>query len=293
MARHQAGAFTREQAHAQGWSNKRLAGGVRRGRLRRPSRNVFVVVGTQGPTTDDWVALLAAGPSGVLAGWSAARLLDIEWRERRHGPVCVALPRSEHRRLDGVVVLRQAIPDDDVVQGTGLMRRTSRARTVVDCLRLSPRVHREGMLDTALLRGWLTVDELAHQVRALCGQRGVPDLVRLLAGVSGGARSRAERVAQQVLARSGLAGWEWNMPVPLPDGSTAVIDAALPHLKVAVEIDGRAHHIDTDRFQHDRTRQNGLVALGWIVLRFTWWDITRRPGYVVDAVRRAAATRAA
>jgi very-short-patch-repair endonuclease len=275
-----------------GWSNKRLASGARRGLFRQPFRNVLVVVAAQGSTTDDWAALLAAGPSGVLVGWSAARLLDIEWRERPHGPPCVGLPRSEHRRLDDVVVLRRAIPDVDVVAGAGSLRRTSRARTVVDCLRLSPRVHRERMLDTALLRGWLTVGELATQVTAVCGQRGTPDLVRLLVGVSGGARSRAERVAQQLLARSGLAGWEWNMPVTLLDGSTAVVDAALPHLKIAVEIDGRAYHVDADRFQHDRTRQNGLVALGWIVLRFTWWD-TRRPGYVLDAVRRAAVTRAA
>jgi hypothetical protein len=30
------------------------------------------------------------------------------------------------------------------------------------------------MLDTALLHGWLTVDELANQVTAVYGQRGRP-----------------------------------------------------------------------------------------------------------------------
>lgn len=293
MARRQAGAFTRDQARAVGWTNKRLAGGVRRGLLGQPFRDVFVVVAADGPTTRDWAALLAAGPSAVLVGWSAARLLDMQWRERPHGPACVGLPRSEHRRLNGVVVLRQAIPADDVVAGAGSLRHTSRARTVVDCLRLSPAVHRERMLDTALMRGWLTVDRLAAQVSAVYGQRGAPDMMRLLAGVSGGARSHAERVAQQVLGRAGVTGWEWNLPVTLMDGTTAVVDAALPALKIAVEIDGRAYHVDADRFQHDRTRQNGLVALGWIVLRFTWWDVSRRPGYVVDAVRQAVASRLA
>jgi very-short-patch-repair endonuclease len=145
------------------------------------------------------------------------------------------------------------------------------------------------MLDTALVRRWITVQEFAAQVRTLTGQRGAPMLRDLLTGVASGARSRAERVAQQLILSTGVRGWEWNLEVPLPSGGVAVLDAALPHLRIAVEIDGRAYHVDPDRFQRDRTRQNALVAAGWTVLRFTWWDLTERPDYVVQAILSAVA----
>ena len=31
-------------------------------------------------------------------------------------------------------------------------------------------------------------------------------------------------------------------------------------------------------------RKNRLVAAGWTVLRFTWWDLTQRPDYVVASI---------
>jgi very-short-patch-repair endonuclease len=149
------------------------------------------------------------------------------------------------------------------------------------------------MLDEALYRRWLTVEDFVDQVHAVHGQRGAPALRALLRGVGSGARSAAERLAQQVLARSGIEGWTWNHPVALPDGTTAVLDAALAGLRIAIEIDGRAYHSGPREFQHDRTRQNALVAAGWIVLRFTWFDLTRRPDYVVAAVRAAVRSRGA
>ena len=59
-----------------------------------------------------------------------------------------------------------------------------------------------------------------------------------------------------------------------------------PGAKLVVEVDGLAHHVTPDRFQADRQRQNRLVAAGWTVLRFTWRDLTERPGYVVATIGR-------
>ena len=44
-----------------------------------------------------------------------------------------------------------------------------------------------------------------------------------------------------------------------------------------------------DRFQRDRTKVVDLTIIGWKVVRFTWADITQRPGYVVASVRRLIA----
>lgn len=67
----------------------------------------------------------------------------------------------------------------------------------------------------------------------------------------------------------------------------ARVDAAYPPLLVAIEVDGFSAHSSPDAFQRDRTRQNRLVALGWIVLRFTWDDVVRRPAMVAKTIREA------
>lgn len=59
--------------------------------------------------------------------------------------------------------------------------------------------------------------------------------------------------------------------------------------RLVVEIDGWAYHSTPDRFQGDRTRQNRIVAAGWDVLRFTWRDVTERPGYVIATIRATLA----
>jgi hypothetical protein len=47
------------------------------------------------------------------------------------------------------------------------------------------------------------------------------------------------------------------------EGCLYYIDIAFPHLKLAIEIDGRLHEEDEDLFESDRWRQNALVALSY------------------------------
>ncbi len=53
------------------------------------------------------------------------------------------------------------------------------------------------------------------------------------------------------------------------DGLDYRIDLAIPEYMIAIEIDGFEFHRSRYSFDHDRTRQNALVANGWTVLRFT------------------------
>jgi very-short-patch-repair endonuclease len=50
--------------------------------------------------------------------------------------------------------------------------------------------------------------------------------------------------------------------------------------------------VDVDRFRADRHKGNALVRAGWDLLRFTWHDLSNRPGYVVGEIRSALATAA-
>ena len=65
------------------------------------------------------------------------------------------------------------------------------------------------------------------------------------------------------------------------------IDFAWPEHRVLVETDGWDTHGPRRAFEDDRARDADLIALGFVVLRFTWLQIARTPARV--AARLAAA----
>ena len=141
------------------------------------------------------------------------------------------------------------------------------------------------LLDRALQRQWITVGDLARRVQGHFGRRGARRLVRLLGLATSGARSAAERLAAQLLRQAGIGGWVANAQIRDGYGLIGVGDIVFSHLKLVIEIDGRAFHVTPEQFQADRERQNRLVAAGWTVLRFTWRDLTERPAYVIGTIR--------
>jgi len=58
-------------------------------------------------------------------------------------------------------------------------------------------------------------------------------------------------------------------------------------------VDGWAWNVDADRFVADRRKGNALVRAGWILLRFTWHDLTARPAAVLTGILDALAAHAA
>ena len=64
------------------------------------------------------------------------------------------------------------------------------------------------------------------------------------------------------------------------------MDFFWPTAGLVVEVDGRATHGTRRAFEADRDRDGRLAVAGYLVLRFTWWDVTRRPAVVADRVRR-------
>jgi very-short-patch-repair endonuclease len=66
-------------------------------------------------------------------------------------------------------------------------------------------------------------------------------------------------------------------------------DFAWPEHRVVVETDGWQAHGTPYAFQADRTETNVLQLAGWLVLRFTWEDLTRRSRRVAATVKAALA----
>jgi very-short-patch-repair endonuclease len=92
-----------------------------------------------------------------------------------------------------------------------------------------------------------------------------------------------------------LAGPSRMIDVTIPPQSPFgpwTLDLAFPALRVAVEVDGWAWHVARDRFVNDRAKGNELVVAGWILLRFTWTDLTEHPDRC-SAILRSTLARAA
>lgn len=70
--------------------------------------------------------------------------------------------------------------------------------------------------------------------------------------------------------------------VQTKDGSRYRLDFAIPSRRIAVELDGHAHHSTIEQFVNDRQRQRKLEADGWRIIRFAGREV------VEDATRCVA-----
>jgi very-short-patch-repair endonuclease len=287
VARDQAGVFVPAQARACGLSTYQI-------RRRRAAGEFVPALGSAlafagAPIVAeslDWAAYLSAGSDAVMSGASAAA----RHRIKVVGPrPCVTVPVRRHLRLDGVTLLRDDLPDDDIDFVTGAAV-TSLPRTVVDCLALAGDRQALALLDRALQRYWITLETLIAHVRSRTGTRGADRLRRFVRIATSGARSDSERRLVQCCARAGLSGWEVNVTIVDAWGRPiGEFDVVIERLRLAIEADGWAYHSDQGRFQRDRTKQNAAVKAGWTILRFTWADLQHRSVDVIQTIRATAA----
>ena len=68
-----------------------------------------------------------------------------------------------------------------------------------------------------------------------------------------------------------------------PDGEYR-LDFAFPVIKLAIEVDGYVWHFTPEHLQRDHARRNQLQRDGWVVLVYTWRDITADPARVVREI---------
>ncbi len=123
--------------------------------------------------------------------------------------------------------------------------------------------------------------------RAYCrnlGRSGWADAARLICAAADRADSAAERLLVTLLRAAGISGWVLGHPF-----GPYRIDLAFPAVRLAVEVDGWAWHVDVERFRTDRRKGNAITRAGWDLLRFTWHDLDGRPRRVVAEIAEALA----
>lgn len=100
--------------------------------------------------------------------------------------------------------------------------------------------------------------------------QGVPAQAKARAKGSGGAGERAEAALYATLTALGIAHeaqYPWGALLDPPRRFCA--DAAIPELKLLLEIDGRAHIAGYARFTADMERRRCAVHAGFVLLAYT------------------------
>ena len=92
----------------------------------------------------------------------------------------------------------------------------------------------------------------------------------------------------------GVRGWVANYAVISAAAApvTAYCDIAFPRLKLAIEIDGDAHHASKAANRRDRLRDQELARLGWQVVRVSAHCVMADPDDFVALVRDLVRVRA-
>lgn len=287
----QEGLITRRQLVDVGCSSRTFDRLVERGRLIVVFPGVFRLSGRRLRWQERVRAAVLWGGDGTVASHRcAARLHGLELRS---GVVEVTVP-AHTRAPDGVKVHYAVIDPADVRSVSGIPV-TSPARTLLTIGSVVPQALVEQLLDEALIKGLVTLDELVD-VYMRVARRGMPGVAkfrRVLAmrvALPNVIRSKLERKLLSVIRTYELPQPETQYEVHI-EGQRYEIDAAYPDLGIAVEADGHEFHLARRARQADLERQNALILRGWLVMRFTWQDVTRHPQRVAEAISAAISSR--
>ena len=223
-------------------------------------------------------ALLAC-PSAALHGMSGARLRRLSglpvWRETEQAELILPRGRTFHKRRG--VQLYTGLHDDELVFVEGFPASDLR-RTIAH---LSFRLGLDDLVclvDSARRTGWDVNPDTAL---------GPKRLVQAIALSDPLSESALETHGRLLLVRAGFVPEALQYEVVDDAGKVVRFDLAWPSARVAIEFDGRAYHDDPGAMHRDRSKSNTAAVKGWRLLRFTWYDIFRRPEYVLATVRDA------
>ena len=228
----------------------------------------------------------AAAVSGLLSRRSAA--LDWGWGVlTRPERTEVLVPRKrkvaqEHQRT--LAVHWAEVGPDDVVDG-----RTSQERTLLDCLRTLPFAEALAVADSALREGFSrsSLLAIARDARGPGSAR-----VREVAPLADARSANPFESALRAICL-GVDGLEVEPQVPIYDprwlGRPDLVDR---RLRIVLEADSFEWHGDRAALARDARRYNGLVVAGWLVLRFTWEEVTFHPDRVREVLQAAVRERA-
>ena len=287
------GVITRAEALALGMAPATLSRRVRGGRLVAVGKGVYVLPGV----VKDELSLLAAATSAlsaVASHESAARLHGMEGLNP--GRVSVTVPVRRSNRFRGVVVHQSTDLSKDDVEVIRDIPSTDVARTIIDLAAFVGDKRLGQLVDQVQRRGLCSYESISARLEKTA-RKGKPGVVRLrgILALRLGSGYRSESALETkllaLLAEADLQPPRTQFRPPWLRRLNGRVDIAYPDQQVVVEGDSLLWHGSPEAFQMDRRRDNLAQLAGWIILRFTWEDITDRPTWVVSSIRTALSRR--
>jgi hypothetical protein len=278
-ASRQGGYVSRAQLVEAGLSDSAIDRRVSSGELVVVSHGTYQLL----PSTDHIDLMrgaVLALPGAVASHQSAAHLLDLP-RLPTLMPTVTVASHTTHR-FPGVVVRRS---DDLTRKHLTTVDRvpvTNVLRTLFDLAGLLDFREFDGVAEAAIVAGRIQLrhfDEITGELarRGKRGSRSARDFVAMRLGTD--PRSTAlERKGRAALIAVGLPPPVAQYPIAWSPGRR--FDDAYPDAKLAIEWDSRAWHQQRSAMQSDRQRDREAAIHGWHVIRFTWDDVSKRPGEV-------------
>jgi very-short-patch-repair endonuclease len=220
-----------------------------------------------------WLAaVLACGDGAVLSHRSAATL----WGIRLGELFKLEVTTGDRRRHEQITTHRARLTPADRTTHRGIPV-TSPARTLADLAHVLDHDELTRALREAMFRRLYDPEA----IRDALTRRPSTALRELLTDAS---------VTQSMLEDRFLTiCTRHRLPAPRTQHRIGAkrYDFAWPQHKVVVETDSWLAHGTPYAFQADRSQTNALQLAGWLVLRFTWADLTRRSRATAAAVSQA------
>lgn len=279
----QGGYLTRTQLLELGLSPSAVNRRVSSGELRAVVPAVYQLF----PSDDDYDHIrgaLLALPGAVVSHQSAAHLLAFPVPPTQE--LTVTVPSHTTHRFPGIIVRRASDIDSSHLTTVRGLRVTNVARTVFDLAGVLEYQAFEHVAEGVIIGGRMKMRHLERMIGVL-GRRGKPgtrqarDFVSLRGSVDPKS-TRLERKGRSVLASAGVPP-----PIPqypIPWSQSRRFDDAYPESALAIEWDSRAWHSQRETMSADRQRDRDAALNGWLLIRFTWQDVTEKPQEVASTV---------
>jgi very-short-patch-repair endonuclease len=291
IAARQGGVVSCGQLSAVGISRHAIHRRARVGRLHRVHGEVYAVGHPRiSPVGWQWAAVLACGRGAMLSHWSAGSawgLPALGGGARHH---VIVTGRTGRARRPGITIHRPLYLDPSEVTDLDGLPITTPARTLLDLAAAGLRGRPlEAALDHAERRLEVDWSEVRRLLERHTGQRGASALAATLRRYVPGSVETFSALEEIVLELCD----EFAIPRPrvncVIEGKRR--DFYWPHHRLVVEADSYAWHRSPSALNDDRERDVRLQLAGYLALRFTYEQCTRRRRYVRDAILQGLGAR--
>jgi hypothetical protein len=287
QASRQRGVFTRRQAMDGGLSSDQASYRIATGVWRHVAGRAYAVAAASPQQHSSLHAMALTWPDAVLYGISALRYWEPIAPIAPDHLIHCAVPYGRAPQM-GLAACRTIPPAESVVtrEGMPIQRRTPAMAVTLAVLPPAPA---QSLLAWMVARRKVSAEDFAAAITDYAPRTATRRLRSYLPLVAAGVASEAESLARSIFIRFGITGWKTNALVRTAAGEAKSADFYFSDIALIIMIDGWQYHGSRRAFQLDRQDQNGLVAAGHTVLRFTWDDLKNREAQVATQVRDVAA----